>query len=42
MAALDDVLARARIAWEASNRRIWLNRYGYLSDAKLKGLGQLD
>ncbi|MEZ5906632.1 MAG: hypothetical protein R3C69_16560 [Geminicoccaceae bacterium] len=38
---LDDVLARARVAWEASNKRIWLNRYGYLSDAKLKGLGRL-
>jgi hypothetical protein len=36
-----DVLARARVAWEASNRRIWLNRYGYLSDAKLAGLGRL-
>ena len=24
---LDDVIARARVAWKASNRRIWLNRY---------------
>ncbi len=39
---IDDVLARARVAWEASNGRIWFNRYGYLSDAKLKGLGTLN
>ncbi len=39
---VDDVLARARVAWEASGRRIWLNRYGYLSDAKLDALRTLD
>ena len=37
-----DVIARARVAWQASNRRIWLNRYGYLSDAKLEALASLD
>jgi hypothetical protein len=39
---LDDVIARARVAWQASGRRIWLNRYGYLSDAKLQALAGLD
>ena len=39
---VEDVLARARVAWEASGRRIWLNRYGYLSDAKLETLRTLD
>ena len=39
---LDDVIARARVAWQASGRRIWVNRYGYLSDAKLKALAGLD
>jgi hypothetical protein len=37
---LDDVVARARVAWEASGRRLWINRYGYLSDAKLRALGK--
>ena len=39
---MGDVIARARVAWQASNRRIWLNRYGYLSDAKLAALAHLD
>jgi hypothetical protein len=38
---LHDFAVRARIAWEASGRRIWVNRYGYLSDAKLEVLGTL-
>lgn len=37
----DDVLARARIARVASGGRLWINRYGYLSDEKLAGLGRL-
>jgi hypothetical protein len=36
-----DVAARMRIAWEAAGRRMWVNRYGYLSDAKLDALGAL-
>jgi hypothetical protein len=38
---LDDVVERARIAWEAADRRLWLNRYGYLGDAKLQALARL-
>jgi hypothetical protein len=38
---LRDFEIRARIAWQASGRRIWVNRYGYLSDAKLDALGAL-
>ncbi|HVF65109.1 MAG TPA: beta-galactosidase [Casimicrobiaceae bacterium] len=34
---LDDVLARFAIA-VSTGRPVWLNRYGYLSDAKLKAL----
>lgn len=30
---------RCRIAWRASGGRIWVNRYGYLSDAKLDAIG---
>jgi hypothetical protein len=36
---LADVAARARIAFEAADGRLWINRYGYLSDAKLDALG---
>ena len=38
---LDDVIDRARTAWEAADRRLWLNRYGYLGDAKLQALARL-
>jgi hypothetical protein len=37
---LDDVVARAEVAWSAAGRRLWINRYGYLSDAKLEALGR--
>jgi hypothetical protein len=37
----DDVAARMRIAWQASGGRMWVNRYGYLSDRKLDALGAL-
>lgn len=37
----DDVAARMRVAWEASGGRMWVNRYGYLSDMKLDALGAL-
>jgi hypothetical protein len=36
---LDDVAARARLAFEAAGGRLWVNRYGYLSDAKLDAIG---
>lgn len=38
---VDDVARRARVAWEASGRRMWINRYGYLSDEKLARLGAI-
>lgn len=36
-----DVARRARIAFEAADGRLWVNRYGYLSDAKLDALGRI-
>lgn len=36
---LEDVVARFRLAWEAPVAGVWVNRYGYLSDAKIKALG---
>ncbi len=38
---LDDVTARVKVAWRASSGRMWVNRYGYLSDIKLDALGAL-
>lgn len=38
---IDDALARIRTAFEAGGQRVWINRYGYLSDAKLDGLGEM-
>jgi hypothetical protein len=37
----EDFEHRATVAWQASGRRLWVNRYGYLSDAKLAILGAL-
>jgi hypothetical protein len=37
----DDVAARMKVAWQASGGRMWINRYGYLSDQKLDALGAL-
>ncbi len=37
----DDFQARLRVAWQASGRRIWVNRYGYLSDEKLERIRQV-
>jgi hypothetical protein len=31
----DDFASRLRSAWHASSGRVWVNRYGYLSDRKL-------
>ncbi len=36
---LEDVVARFRIAWQASAGRVFVNRYGYMSDAKLDAIG---
>lgn len=38
---LQDVAARFRVAWEASAGRVFVNRYGYLSDAKLDAIGAI-
>ena len=38
---IDDFEARCRIAWNASGGRIWINRYGYLADAKLDAIGRV-
>ena len=37
----EDFALRLRVAWEASEGRIWLNRYGYLADAKLDAIGAI-
>ncbi len=31
-----DYQARLRVAWESSGGRVWINRYGYLSDEKIE------
>ena len=31
---------RVKLAFEAAGGRLWINRYGYLSDAKLDAIGQ--
>ncbi len=38
---LADFKARLKVAWEASNGRIWINRYGYLTDAKIDAIGEV-
>ena len=35
-----DVKARVKLAFEAAGGRLWINRYGYLSNAKLDAIGQ--
>jgi len=37
----EDVARRVRVAWEASDKRVWINRYGYLSDEKLALLAEI-
>ena len=32
----DDFEARLKIAWKVSRGKVWINRYGYLSDAKIE------
>ncbi|WP_027133026.1 hypothetical protein [Geminicoccus roseus] len=38
---LDDMRERCAIAFEAARGRIWMNRYAYLSDAKLDAIGSV-
>jgi hypothetical protein len=38
---VDDFRRRLTAAWEASDGRVWVNRYGYLSDAKLDVIGKV-
>lgn len=37
----DDFARRMQVAWNASRHGVWLNRYGYLSDEKLKIVGEV-
>jgi hypothetical protein len=37
----DDFRKRLNVAWQASRRGVWINRYGYLSDAKMKIVGEV-
>jgi len=36
----DDFRARLATAWTSSARKVWINRYGYLSDRKLDAIGE--
>jgi hypothetical protein len=38
---VDDFRRRLNAAWEASDGRVWINRYGYLSNAKLDVIGEV-
>ncbi|MDX1979748.1 MAG: hypothetical protein SFV51_05735 [Bryobacteraceae bacterium] len=38
---LSDFKRRLKVAYDAAGRRVWVNRYGYLSDAKLDAMGTL-
>ena len=38
---VEDVAARFAIAWNASGGSVFVNRYGYLSDAKLDAIGAI-
>ena len=37
----DDFRRRLETAWTTSRVGIWINRYGYLSDAKMKIVGEV-
>jgi hypothetical protein len=37
---LEDVRTRVALAFAAADGRLWVNRYGYLSDAKLDAIGE--
>jgi hypothetical protein len=36
---VDDFRARLSTAWASSAHKVWINRYGYLSDEKLDAIG---
>jgi hypothetical protein len=36
---VDDFQTRLSTAWASSDRKVWINRYGYLSDEKLDAIG---
>lgn len=36
-----DFAARFKVAWDASGGKVWVNRYGYLADAKLDAIGAI-
>jgi hypothetical protein len=36
-----DFRRRLEVAWAASGGRVWINRYGYLSDEKLEAIGAI-
>jgi hypothetical protein len=38
---VEDFAARCEIAWRASGGKLWVNRYGYLADAKLDAIGRV-
>jgi hypothetical protein len=38
---LPDFEERLAIAWAASGHKVWINRYGYLTDQKLTAVGRL-
>jgi len=38
---VEDFRRRLSVAWQASGGRVWINRYGYLSDAKLDVIGEV-
>jgi hypothetical protein len=38
---VEDFRRRLKVAWGSSRHGIWINRYGYLSDAKLAVIGEV-
>jgi len=38
---IDDMVARARAVFSVSKKRLWINRYAYLTDEKLSALGAM-
>jgi hypothetical protein len=38
---IDDMVARARAVFSVSKKRLWINRYAYLTDEKLDALGAM-
>jgi hypothetical protein len=38
---VEDFPKRQQVAWQTSRGGVWINRYGYLSDAKLKVVAEV-